>query len=78
MLGLIRGKYQTVQIPGAETVLNYADLITRGQAMQKELRDKLRGDLEDMSRKSQLERQQSENDSLNNTLVNIPIPIFIG
>ena len=78
LLGLIRGKYQTVQIPGAETVLNYADLITRGQAMQKELREKLRGDLEDMSRKSQLERQQSENDSLNSTLVNIPIPIFIG
>jgi hypothetical protein len=78
LLGLIRGKYQTVQIPGAETVLNYADLIARGQTMQKELRDKLRGDLEDMSRKSQLERQQSENDSLNNTLVNIPIPIFIG
>ena len=46
--------------------------------MQKELREKLRGDLEDMSRKSQLERQQSENDSLNSTLVNIPIPIFIG
>jgi hypothetical protein len=78
LLGLVRGKYQTVQIPGAETVLNYADLIARGQTMQKELRDKLRGDLEDMSRKSQLERQQSENDSLNSTLVNIPIPIFIG
>ena len=78
LLGLIRGKYQTVQIPGAETVLNFADLITRGQQMQKDLREKLRLDLEDMSRQKQLERKQSENDSLNNTLVNIPIPIFIG
>lgn len=78
LLGLVRGKYQTVQIPGAETVLNFADLISRGQAMQTALREKLRLDLEDMSRQKQLERKQSEADSLNSTLVNIPIPIFIG
>lgn len=78
LLGLVRGKYQVVQIPGAETTLNFADLITRGQTMQKDLRDKLRGDLEDMSRKAQLERKQTENDALNSTLVNIPIPVFIG
>ena len=78
MLGLIRGKYQVVQIPGAETTLNFADLISRGQKMQEDLREKLRGDLEDMSRQKQLERKQSENDSLKDTLINIPIPIFIG
>jgi hypothetical protein len=78
LLGLVRGKYTVVQIPGAETTLNYADLIARGQQMQKDLREKLRGDLEDMSRQKQLERKQSENTSLSSTLVNIPIPIFIG
>lgn len=78
LLGLIRGKYQVVQIPGAESTLNFADLISRGQAMQKDLREKLRLDLEDMSRQKQLERKQSENDSLKDTLVNIPIPMFIG
>lgn len=78
LLGLIRGKYTTVNIPGAETILNYADLIARGQAMQNNLREKLRGDLEDMSRQAQLERKRSENDSLADTLNNIPIPIFIG
>lgn len=78
LLGLIRGKYQTVNIPGAETVLNFADLIARGQAMQNTLREKLRGDLEDMSRQAQLERKRSENDSLADTLNNVPIPIFIG
>jgi hypothetical protein len=46
--------------------------------MQTALREKLRLDLEDMSRQKQLERKQSETDSLNSTLVNIPIPIFIG
>ena len=78
LLGLVRGKYQQAVVPGSEVTLNFADLISRGQARQKELRDILRLDLEDMSRKAQLERKQSENDSLNSTLVNIPIPIFIG
>lgn len=78
LLGLIRGKYTTVNIPGAETTLNFADLITRGQQMQQTLREKLRGDLEDMSRQAQLERKKNENDSLADTLNNIPIPIFIG
>ena len=78
LLGLIRGKYQTVQIPGAETVLNYADLINRGQQMQKDLREKLRLDLEDMSRQKQLERKQSENNSLSDTLNNIPLMVYIG
>ena len=78
LLGLVRGKYQTVAIPGSEVVLNYADLITRGQAMQTALREKLRGDLEDMSRKAQLERKQSENQSLNDTLTNIPLMVYIG
>jgi hypothetical protein len=74
----VRGKYQTVQIPGAETVLNFADLISRGQAMQTALREKLRLDLEDMSRQKQLERKQSEAESLNSTLTNIPLMVYIG
>jgi len=78
LLGLVRGKYQQAVVPGSEVTLNFSDLIARGQARQKELRDILRLDLEDMSRQKQLERKQSENDSLNSTLVNIPIPIFIG
>jgi hypothetical protein len=78
LLGLVRGKYTTVNIPGAETTLNFADLIARGQQMQQTLREKLRTDLEDMSRQAQLERKKSENESLADTLINIPIPIFIG
>lgn len=78
LLGLVRGKYTTVNIPGAETTLNFADLIARGQQMQQALREKLRTDLEDMSRQAQLERKKSENESLADTLINIPIPIFIG
>jgi hypothetical protein len=78
LLGLVRGKYTVVNIPGAETTLNFADLISRGQTMQKELREKLRLDLEDMSRQKQLERKESENNSLENTLTNIPLMVYVG
>lgn len=78
LLGLIRGKYQTVAIPGAETTLNHGDLIQRGQTMQKDLREKLRLDLEEMSRQKQLERKQSENQSLSDTLTQIPLMVYIG
>jgi hypothetical protein len=78
LLGLVRGKYQTVLIPGAEATLNYNDLITRGKEMQTALREKLRLDLEDMSRQKQLERKQSENQSLSDTLSNIPLMVYIG
>jgi hypothetical protein len=77
LLGLIRGKYTTVPIPGAEVTLNSGDLTTMGRDMKTALREKLRQDLEDMSRRSQLERKQAENNSLNDTLNQIPIPIFI-
>ena len=46
--------------------------------MQKELREKLRMDLEDMSRQKQLERKESENNSLESTLTNIPLMVYVG
>jgi hypothetical protein len=46
--------------------------------MQTALREKLRLDLEDMSRQKQLERKQSENQSLSDTLSNIPLMVYIG
>jgi hypothetical protein len=77
LLGLIRGKYNNIPIPGADVTLNANDLVSKGKDAQTSLREKLRTDLEDMSRRSQLERKQSENQSLNDTLNQIPIPIFI-
>jgi len=65
-------------IPGAETTLNGADLVAKGRDMQEKLREKLKTDFEDMTRKAQLERKQSENQSLNETLNDIPMMIFIG
>ena len=78
MLGNVRGKYNQVPVPGAEVTLNGADLVSRAQTLQQALREKLRQDFDDMTRKAQLERKQAENQSLNDTLGNIPLQIYIG
>lgn len=78
LLGLVRGKYAQIPAPGSEVTLNGADLISKGQAQQIALRERLRLDFEDMSRKAQLERKQSENQSISSTLSEVPMFIYIG
>ena len=78
ILGLMRGKYSEVPIPGSEVTLNGADLISKGKETQLALRDRLRTDFEEMSRRAQLERKQSEQASLSDTLREIPLLIYIG
>ena len=78
VLGLIRGKYTQVPIPGSDVTLNASDLISKGQTAQADLRERLRQDLGDMSRKSQLENQASENQNIQDTLNNVPLYIYIG
>ena len=78
LLGLIRGKYAQIPAPGSEVTLNSADLISKGREQQTALRERLRGDLEDMSRRAQLERKQSENQSISSTLNEVPMFIYLG
>lgn len=78
VLGLVRGKYTQVPIPGSEVTLNSGDLVAKGKEAQLALRDKLRLDFDDMSRRAQLERKQSEQASLSDTLKEIPLMIYIG
>jgi hypothetical protein len=77
-LGLIRGKYTSVPIPGAETTLNQADLLGKSRDLQVALIEKLRTDLDESSRKMQLERKAAENAAMTSTLQQIPMNIFIG
>jgi len=78
MLGFIRGKYTSVPIPGAETTLNQADLFAKARELQTSLIEKLRNDLEENSRRMQLQRKAEENTAMQSTLSNVPIPIYIG
>lgn len=77
-LGYIRGKYTTIPIPGDETTLNAQDLLTDARAEKTALIEKLRGDLDLLTRQSQLERKQAEAVAMKETLTDIPMFIFIG
>jgi len=77
-LAFIRVKYGTVPIPGAEVSLNQADLLTKSRDLQTTLIEKLRQDLDEASRRSQLQRKAEENDYMQKTLGQVPLNIFIG
>lgn len=78
LLGYIRGKYQQVPVPGANTTLNQADLLADARAEKTELLTQLRDMLEQTSRRNQLERKANESEFTKTTLQSVPMTIFVG
>ena len=78
LLAYIRGKYQTVPVPGSEATLNQADLLTDSRAEKEALLTELKDMLEQTSRQAQLERKASEGENLRKTLSDVPYTIYIG
>lgn len=78
LLGYIRGKYQTVQIPGSETTLNQADLLSDARSEKEVLITQLREMLEQTSRQTMMEKQAMEGENLSKTLNQVPMTIYIG
>lgn len=78
LLAYIRGKYQTVPVPGSEATLNQQDLLADSRAEKTELLTNLREMLEQTSRQAQLERKANEGESLRKTLSDVPFAIYIG
>ena len=78
LLGYIRGKYQSVPVPGAEATLNQADLLADARTEKDSLLSDLREMLDQTSRVSQLERKSNESKFLKDTLSDVPMTIFIG
>jgi hypothetical protein len=78
LLAYVRGKYQTVPVPGSEATLNQADLLTDARTEREALLTNLREMLDQTSRQSQLERRANEGENLSKTLKEVPMTIFIG
>ena len=78
MLGYVRGKYQTVPVPGSEATLNQADLLTDARAEKTELLTNLRSMLLEASRGVQMEAQAKGSDFLRATLSQVPMTIHVG
>ena len=76
-LAYVRKKYSTIPIPGAEVTLNGDDLLTDARAEKDKLLEQLRAMLDVTSRKTQLENQAAEAESMQKTLTNVALPIYI-
>jgi len=76
-LAYVRKKYASIPIPGAEVTLNGDDLLTDARAEKAALLEQLRAMLDQTSRKTQLENQASEAESMQKTLANVALPIYI-
>ena len=78
LLAYVRGKYQTVPVPGSEATLNQADLLSDSRAEKENLITELKEMLEQTSRQAQLERKANESENLRKTLTDVPYTIYVG
>jgi len=78
MLGSIRGKYQSVPIPGSDTTLDYNRLLSEAQSEKETLVTQLREDLDATTTLSQNERQSNESSFKQQSLgLDNPYQIYI-
>jgi hypothetical protein len=78
MLAYIRGKYQTVPVPGSEATLNQAELLTDARAEKAALLEQLRQLLEGTSRVEQMEQQVREMEANAKMITGVPMTIYVG
>ena len=78
ILGGIRGKYQSLPIPGETTTLDYARLLSEATAEKAALIEELKAILEETTRLKQLERKNQEAQQTQETFYKVPYHIYIG
>jgi hypothetical protein len=78
VLGLVRNKYATVPIPGAEVTLNGDGLVSSAEAEKEALITRLREYFDQTSRQALLERRQAESVARVAEISQVPMTIFIG
>ena len=78
MLGGIRGKYQSLPIPGETTTLDYNRLLGEASAEKTALIEELKELLDKTTRLSQLERKNQEAQQTQETFYKVPYHIYIG
>lgn len=74
LLGLVRSKFTSVPIPGADLQLNGAELISQGREDKENLKTKLGEMLEELTYDKMLESEASAAENLQRILRQIPIP----
>lgn len=75
VLGLVRSKFSSVPIPGAELTLNGSDLISQGREEKEKLVTQLREMLDTLTYDKLVETQAAKIDNLQKILRAVPIPM---
>lgn len=78
LLGMIRGKYGSIPIPGSEVSLDGDTLRAEAAAEKEQLIEQLREMLDQTSNKALLEADREVSDNLQEKLKKVPYPIYIG
>ena len=78
MLGQVRGKFQTVPIPGESVTLNYSSLLAEAQKEKDALRQKLTDMLKEIEYTELAKKDQEKVTAVEETLRRSPLPIFVG
>jgi hypothetical protein len=78
ILGLVRGKYTNIPIPGSEVTLNQQDLLAQAATDKLRLIEKLREYFDQTSRQASLERRAAEAGFRKSELAEVPFTIYIG
>ena len=81
-LGLVRSKFSSVPIPGADLQLNGSELISQGREDQDKLKTSLGEQLDRLTYQKLLETDAAQSEQMQNILKRIPVPngqaIIIG
>ena len=78
VLGLVRNKYSSIPIPGAEVTLNGDDLVSASATEKEALITRLREYFDQTSRQALLERRAAESVARVAEINQVPMTIFIG
>ena len=78
LLGMVRGKYGSIPVPGAETTLDGDTLRGEASTEKEFLVTQLRENLEASSRKMMMEADSDESTRLQEKLNKVPLPIYVG
>ena len=78
MLGLVRGKFATIPIPGESVTLNGSDLVSQGKDEQEKLREELKTVLDELTYQKLAEKDAAIMDSTGKVLQGVPVPIMVG
>ena len=77
-LGQIRGKFQTVPIPGESVTLNYGSLLAEAKAEQEALREELKTTLDELTYTELVKKDSEKVAATNEIQRKVPLTIFQG